>query len=234
MAPPTSWTWIWVNFGHWWWTGRPGVLQSMQLQRVRHDWVIELDWTELCCSALAAGKVGGSYCLCVLDLSVYFGFTYLLKCFSCVWLFITLWAVAYQAHLSTGILQARILAWIAMPSSRGYFWPGDWTHISYVSCIEGRFFTTSAIWLALLLTWIFSKIPVVLASSGYIPLTRYFIWSVIKIKKDLLSEKAISPKDMKVWTQKLMKLKRILYELLHSIHNYQRQEIGSFQKNCHR
>ena len=26
MASPTQWTWIWVNFGHWWWTGRPGVL----------------------------------------------------------------------------------------------------------------------------------------------------------------------------------------------------------------
>ena len=30
----------------WWWTGRPGVLQSMGSQRVRHDWVTELNWTE--------------------------------------------------------------------------------------------------------------------------------------------------------------------------------------------
>ena len=39
-----AWTWVWVNSGSWWWTGRPGVLQSMGLQRVRHDWVTELNW----------------------------------------------------------------------------------------------------------------------------------------------------------------------------------------------
>ena len=38
------WTWVWVNFGSWWWTGRPGVLQSMGSQRVSHDWVSELIW----------------------------------------------------------------------------------------------------------------------------------------------------------------------------------------------
>ena len=41
----TRWTWVWVNSGIWWWTGSPGVLQSMGLQRVRHDWVTELNWT---------------------------------------------------------------------------------------------------------------------------------------------------------------------------------------------
>ena len=38
-ASPTQWTWVWVDSGSWWWTGRPGVLQSMRSQRVRHDWV---------------------------------------------------------------------------------------------------------------------------------------------------------------------------------------------------
>jgi len=38
MASPTQWTWVWVDSGSWWRTGRPGVLQSMGLQRVRHDW----------------------------------------------------------------------------------------------------------------------------------------------------------------------------------------------------
>ena len=42
MASPTQWTWVWVNSGSWWWTGRPGVLQSMELQRVGHDWATEL------------------------------------------------------------------------------------------------------------------------------------------------------------------------------------------------
>ena len=42
MASPTHWTWVWVNSRSWWWTGKPGVLQSMGLQRVRHNWVTEL------------------------------------------------------------------------------------------------------------------------------------------------------------------------------------------------
>ena len=46
MASLTQWTWVWVNSGSWWWTGRPGVLQSMGSQRVGHDWITELNWTE--------------------------------------------------------------------------------------------------------------------------------------------------------------------------------------------
>ena len=43
MAWLTQWTWIWVNYRSWWWTGRPGVLQSVgSLKRVRHDWATEL------------------------------------------------------------------------------------------------------------------------------------------------------------------------------------------------
>ena len=43
----TQWTWVWVNSGSWRWTGRPGVLWFMGLQRVGHNWVTELNWTEL-------------------------------------------------------------------------------------------------------------------------------------------------------------------------------------------
>ena len=46
MASLTRWTWVWVNSGSWWWTGRPGVLRFMGSQRVRHNWVTELNWTE--------------------------------------------------------------------------------------------------------------------------------------------------------------------------------------------
>ena len=42
MASPTQWTWVWVNSGSWWWTGRPGTLQFMGSQRVGHDWATEL------------------------------------------------------------------------------------------------------------------------------------------------------------------------------------------------
>ena len=44
MASPTQWTWVWVNSGSWWWTGRPGVLQFMGSQSVGHDWATELNW----------------------------------------------------------------------------------------------------------------------------------------------------------------------------------------------
>ena len=47
MASPTQWTWVWVNSGSWWWTGRPGVLRFMGSQRVGYDWATELNWTEL-------------------------------------------------------------------------------------------------------------------------------------------------------------------------------------------
>ena len=45
MASPTQWTCIWVNSGSWWWTGKPGMMQSMGSQRVRHDWSTELKWS---------------------------------------------------------------------------------------------------------------------------------------------------------------------------------------------
>jgi len=47
MASPTRWTWVWVNSRSWWWTGRTRMLQFMGSRRVGHDWVTELNWTEL-------------------------------------------------------------------------------------------------------------------------------------------------------------------------------------------
>ena len=46
MASPTWWTWVWVNSRCWWWTGRPGMLLSMGLQRVK-SWTRPNDWTQL-------------------------------------------------------------------------------------------------------------------------------------------------------------------------------------------
>ena len=46
MASLTRWTWVWIDSGSWRWTGRPGMLWFTGLQRVRHDWVTELNWTE--------------------------------------------------------------------------------------------------------------------------------------------------------------------------------------------
>ena len=51
MASPTRWTWVSVNSGSWRWTGRPGVLRFMGLQRVGHDWATELNrfWLPVNC-----------------------------------------------------------------------------------------------------------------------------------------------------------------------------------------
>ena len=46
MASLTRWTWVWARSGRWWWTGKPGVLQPMGSQRVIHDRVTEVNWTD--------------------------------------------------------------------------------------------------------------------------------------------------------------------------------------------
>ena len=45
MASPAPCTWVWVNSGSWWRTGRPGVLRFMGSQRVGNNWVTELNWS---------------------------------------------------------------------------------------------------------------------------------------------------------------------------------------------
>ena len=47
VAWPTQWTWVWVDSRSWWWTGKPGVLQSMGSKRVRDDWAAELNWAHI-------------------------------------------------------------------------------------------------------------------------------------------------------------------------------------------
>jgi len=46
IAWPTQWTWVWVDSGSRWWSGRPNILLSLGSQRIRHDWKTELNWTE--------------------------------------------------------------------------------------------------------------------------------------------------------------------------------------------
>ena len=89
MASPKRWTWVWEVSGSWWWTGQPGVLQSMELQRVRHDSMYV--WS-MCCADLSSSVVSDAA---------------------------TPGTVAHHAPLFMGILQARVLKWVAMPSSRG-------------------------------------------------------------------------------------------------------------------
>ena len=46
MSSPTWWTWVWASSRSWWWTGKPGMLQSIGSQRVGHNWATELNWTQ--------------------------------------------------------------------------------------------------------------------------------------------------------------------------------------------
>ena len=46
MASPNQCTWVWESSRSWWWTGKPGLLQFTDSQRVRHDWATELNWAE--------------------------------------------------------------------------------------------------------------------------------------------------------------------------------------------
>ena len=55
MASWTWWTWVWANSGRWWRTGKPGVLQSMRLQRAGHNWAERLNNN---CSQVLAGARG--------------------------------------------------------------------------------------------------------------------------------------------------------------------------------
>ena len=94
MASLTQWTWVWVNSGSWWWTGRSGMLQSVGSQRVGHNWVTELNWTGLC-PIMVEREWGGSVA------SSYEGACVLSR-FSRVQLFATLWTIAHQTALSRG------------------------------------------------------------------------------------------------------------------------------------
>jgi len=58
MASPTQWIWVWVNSGSWWWTGRPGVLQSMGSQIDMNE---RLNWTELNTFYESRGPISASH-----------------------------------------------------------------------------------------------------------------------------------------------------------------------------
>ena len=136
MVSLTQWTWVWVDSGSWWWTGRPGMLQFMGSQRVGHDWATELNWTEhLLCARLCAYilQTPSHWFLtkipqCTHCYSLYYTdwgnqnlHVCMLNCFSHIWLFATLWIVPCQDPLSMAFSKARILEWVAMPSSRASF-----------------------------------------------------------------------------------------------------------------
>ena len=99
-----------------------------EVHGVTKSWTREwLNWTELHIALMKTSLVYLTVCACVLS------------CLSCVWLYATPWTVASQAPLSMGILQARILEWVAVPSSSG---PSQCRDQTCTSFRAGRFFTT--------------------------------------------------------------------------------------------
>ena len=57
MALLTQLAWVWASSRSWWWTERPGLLQSMGSQRIRHNWATELNWTEVLLQGAKEGRM---------------------------------------------------------------------------------------------------------------------------------------------------------------------------------
>ena len=96
MASLTQWTWVWACFKSQWWIRKPGVLQSMGSQRVRHDWATELNWK---------GKKVTEYKEKIQSL--------LSSVLICVRLFVAPWTVAHQVPLSMGFSRQKY--WSGLP-----------------------------------------------------------------------------------------------------------------------
>jgi len=107
-------------------TKQPGVLLEFKSAHVSFLFK-HLQWLPIPLQAKA--RITTTVCACML------------RHLSSVRLFATLWTVAHQPPLSMGIFQARILEWVAMPSSKGSSRLRDRTHVPCDSCIAGRFFT---------------------------------------------------------------------------------------------
>ena len=131
MASLTWWTWVWVNSGSWWWTGRPGVLQFMGSQRVGHDWATELNW------------VSSTQCYSyLLFLCMH---AYVLSGFSCVPLFVT-----PMAPLSMGFSSQEYRSGLPFPPPGNLPNPGIKPMSLLTPALASGFFTISATWEALL------------------------------------------------------------------------------------
>ena len=138
MASATQWTWVWVDSGSWWWTGRPGMLQFMGLQRVRHDWATELNWNEHLLSITLSGlwlvsQVSAKDCK--KKWNVLLLFSYYVTCDS----FATLWNLACQVSVSMGFPKQEYCRGLPFPSPRNLLNPGT---ESISPSLAGRLFTT--------------------------------------------------------------------------------------------
>ena len=143
MASLTQWTWVCVNSGSWWWTGRPGMLQFMQLKRVGYNWVTELNcivqgtiFSMLCyakslqscptlCDPIDGSPPGspipgilqaGTLEWAAISFSNAWKWKVKAKSLSRVRLLVTPWTAAYQAPLSMGFSMKEYWSGVPLPS----------------------------------------------------------------------------------------------------------------------
>ena len=139
MASSIQWPWVWTGSGSWWWTGKPGILQSMGLQKFGHDWVTDLNW--ICVSAAAAAKslqscptlwdpIGGSppgspvpgilqartLEWIAVSLSIVWKWKVKVKSLSHIWLLATPMTAAHQAPPSMGFSRQEYWSRVSLPS----------------------------------------------------------------------------------------------------------------------
>ena len=81
MASLTQWTWILANSGRWWWTGKPGTLQFMGLQRVRCGLATEQQQQCACCYSIISSILEGSFFILLHLLSSIISFFHPSLCF---------------------------------------------------------------------------------------------------------------------------------------------------------
>ena len=91
MASPTQWTWVWASSRSWWWTGKPGMLQSTGSQRVGHNWVTELN------------------CMGILEPSSYIYFIILAQRLFCTICLSASWQTSYAWMISTEFFSISFL-----------------------------------------------------------------------------------------------------------------------------
>ena len=108
-------TWTWANSKRWWGTERPGLLQSMGSQRVRHDWATEQQQPPPMEKVTMLSNGKGEYLKYIVK-------KVQVKLLSCVQLFSTPWTIAHQAPLSIGF--SRQEYWYGWP----FLSPGDLSH----------------------------------------------------------------------------------------------------------
>ena len=107
MSSRTQWTWVWASSVRWWRTGKPGVLQSMESKRVRHDWMTEQQ--QMCMHMCAFAKATPAW-------STNIRMLLLLSRFSCVWLCATPQMAAHQAPSSLEFSRQEHWSGLPFPS----------------------------------------------------------------------------------------------------------------------